>query len=189
MDAQDLTAAAMQPDGGCARLGTDGSAKSGPRKPRGPRMSALRPSLGAFAVLTLVLVAACGSTTPSVAPSPSGVPSDAPSPVPSEVADAATWWVDSGLLPLAPETTKIQATLIETACASGQAPEGRVGDPVIFYGPDAVIVVVPVTPLEGTQDCQGNPEFPVEITLSEPLGERALLDGSSNPPRDATTTP
>jgi hypothetical protein len=151
------------------------------------QMNALRPVLGTLAVF--VLVAACGTSTPSTAPSPSNEPSDQPSPVPSEVANAATWWVDSTLLPLAPETTAVQAILVEKACASGQAPEGRVGDPVIFYGPDAVIVMVPVTPLEGTQDCQGNPEFPVEITLTEPLGERTLLDGSSNPPRDATTTP
>ena len=178
----------MQPEDHLSRLSTDGSVQSGPRKPRGPRMSALRPSLGALAVLTLVLVAACGSTTPSVAPS--APPSDQPSEAPSGNAGAATWWVGSDLLPLAPGTTEIQGILVETACASGQSPEGRVNEPVIEYTPEAVTVTFTVVPPPGNaQDCPSNPEFPVTFTLSEPLGERALLDGGSTPPRDATTTP
>jgi hypothetical protein len=165
-------------------------------------MNAFRQLVGALAIL--VVVAACASSKSSVEPAtsiapsvgpgaepsvePSAQPSE-PSAEPSGVPNAATWWVDTTLLPLAPETTEVKAILVEQACASGKSPEGRVGDPVIRYGPDAVIVTVPVTPLAGDQDCQGNPEFPINFTLSEPLGSRALLDGSSNPPRDATTTP
>ena len=152
-------------------------------------MSALRPSLGALAIVTLVLVAACGSTTPSVAPSVAA-PSDAPGAAPSGAVNAATWWVGSDLLPLAPETTEIKGILVESACASGQSPDGRVNDPVITYTPQAVTVTFTVKPPPGdAQDCQSNPEFPVTFTLSEPLGTRTLLDGGSTPPRDATTTP
>ena len=34
---------------------------------------------------------------------------------------------------------------------------------------------------------QSNPEWPVRTELSEDLGDRSLLDGSTYPPRDATT--
>ena len=151
-------------------------------------MIALRPAIGALAVL--VLVAACGSSTPSATPPPSAAPSDQPNAEPSgAAAGAATWWVATDTIPLAPETTVIKGVLMETACASGQSPDGRVNEPVIDYGTDAVTVTFTVTPLAGTQDCPSNPEFPVEITLTEPLGARAVLDGGSTPPRDATTTP
>ena len=152
-------------------------------------MSALSPSLGALAVLTLVLVAACGTTTPSAVPSPP--PSEPPSAEPSGAAAGdATWWVDTALIPLAPETTEIKGFVVETACASGQSPEGRVNDPVIQYTAESVTVTFTIVPPPGdAQDCPSNPEFPVTVTLGEPLGERALLDGGSTPPRDATTTP
>ena len=79
---------------------------------------------------------------------------------------------------------------METACASGQSPDGRVNEPVIAYGTDAVTVTFTVTPRPGAQDCPGNPEFPVEITLTRAAWRRgAILDGGSTPPRDATTTP
>lgn len=146
-------------------------------------MTAHRPSIGALAVLTLAIVAACGTTTPSVAPS---TPPSAPS---AGAAGSATWWVDVTLIPLAPETTEIKGFVMETACASGQSPEGRVNEPVIEYGAESVTVTFTITPRPGGQDCQGNPEFPVSVTLTEPLRERELLDGGSNPPRDATTTP
>lgn len=158
-------------------------------------MSALRQLVGGLAIL--VVVSACASSTPSTATTTSSAPSVEPSAAPSEpgaepsaVADAATWWVDTTLLlPLAPETTDVRAVLVEQACASGKSPEGRIGDPIVQYGPDSVIVTVPVAPLAGDQDCQGNPEFPLDIKLAEPLGARKLLDGSSSPPRDATVAP
>lgn len=147
-------------------------------------MSALRPSIGALAVLTLVIVAACGTTTPSVAPS------EPPSAPPAAVAASATWWVDATLIPLAPETTEIKGFVMETACASGQSPGGRVSEPVIEYTPEAVTVTFTIAPPQGdAHNCPSNPEFPIEVTLTEPLGERTLLDGGSTPPRDATTTP
>ena len=153
-------------------------------------MTALRPAIGALAIMSLVLVAACGTSAPSATPPPSAAPSDQPDAGPSgAAADAATWWVATEAIPLAPDTTVIKGILMETACASGQSPDGRVNEPVIVYGADAVTVTFTVTPRPGAQDCPGNPEFPVEVTLSEPLGERALLDGGTTPPRDATTTP
>jgi hypothetical protein len=169
---------------------------------RSPEVSmiALRQVVGAIAIL--VIIAGCGTSTPSIAPTTSSAATTAPDPTSSadptgepsaepseEAAGSATWWVDTGVLRLAPETTVVKAFLVEGACASGQSPQGRIADPVIEYRADAVVVTFTVAPLPGNQDCQGNPEFPVEITLSEPLGSRTLLDGGSTPPRDATTAP
>ena len=105
------------------------------------------------------------------------------------MAQAATWWVAPTGPKLTPTTTAIAAILVEGACASGRSPQGRVQAPVIAYGAEAITVTIAVIPLPGAQDCQGNPEFPTTILLTEPLGTRTLLDGGSTPPRDATTTP
>lgn len=145
-------------------------------------MTALRPSIGALAVLVLVLVAGCATT-----PLPTEPDSFDPS---SAEAGAATWWVDSQSVPLAAETTTLKGFVMETSCASGQSPEGRVNAPEILYTAESVTVTFTILPRPGSaQDCQSNPEFPVEVTLSEPLGERVLLDGGTTPPRDATTVP
>ena len=118
-------------------------------------MSALRPSIVALAALTLVLVAACGTTTPSIAPS-APVPSEPPA---AEAGDA-TWWVDSQSIPLAPETTTIKGFVMETACASGQSPEGRVNDPVIQYTAESVTVTFTVTPRPGVPGLPEQPGVP-----------------------------
>lgn len=98
----------------------------------------------------------------------------------------ASWWIDPGSVPVPPASRDIKAVINEEACASGQSPEGRVLDPMIFSGKDAVLVTFLVRRRPGGQDCQANPKFPFEFTLPEPLGDRKLLDGSTIPPRDAT---
>ena len=101
----------------------------------------------------------------------------------------AAWWVDPATAPLSPDATTVPALIRERACASGQSPEDRLIDPVVAPGEDAILVNVWVRRLPGAQDCQGNPELPIEITLPEPLGDRQLLDGSEVPPRDASKPP
>ena len=98
----------------------------------------------------------------------------------------AAWWVDPTAPAPEPDATTISALIRERACASGRSPEGRVIAPTIFSSEDAVLVSVFVRQPAGAQDCPGNPEFPLEITLPEPLGDRRLLDGSELPPRDAS---
>ena len=145
------------------------------------------------AVFGLVLIAAaCGGGTAS--PSPSASRSQTPAPTPSPDPSAApaapaTWWVDPLDLPLEAGSQVIRGFIVESACASGTSPEGRVLEPTIEYRSDAVVVTYSVTRRPGGQDCQGNPAFAVELRLSEPLGGRALLDGSIQPPRDATVVP
>jgi hypothetical protein len=60
--------------------------------------------------------------------------------------------------------------------------------------PDFVTVVFGFVPLRGAgqdQDsiCLSAPPARYPFTLTEPLGQRRLLDGSTIPPRDATKPP
>lgn len=98
----------------------------------------------------------------------------------------ATWSLDPGSPAPGPESREIHTLIVETACASGKSPEGRILDPLIVHGADSVVIAVAVRPRPGAQDCQGNPAFPLTIVLSEPLGDRVLLDGSAFPPRLVT---
>jgi len=101
----------------------------------------------------------------------------------------AGWWLDPAFPRPAPEARTINVVLVESACASGSPPVGRVLGPVISSTPTELRIVLFVRQRPGAQDCQGNPEFPMEIELSEPLGARALLDAGVFPPRDASRPP
>jgi hypothetical protein len=101
----------------------------------------------------------------------------------------ADWWVDPKASAPTATSTMIHALIRERACASGKGPDGRVDAPAIDLEDASVTVTFEVRRLPGGQDCQGNAPFPVTIKLSEPLGARALLDGGTTPPRDATKAP
>jgi hypothetical protein len=103
--------------------------------------------------------------------------------------DSADWWVDPGAALPGPDVTTIAGFVRERACASGRSPEGRVLGPVVLYSESAVVVTYAIAALPGGQDCQGNPALEVTVELAEPLGERALLDGGTFPPRDALVPP
>lgn len=103
---------------------------------------------------------------------------------PSPSTGPASWWVDPTELPLSDDAEVIRGFIRERACASGRSPEGRVLEPTIEYGADSIVITYMVEMRPG--DCPGNPSLPVEIRLVEPLGGRMLLDGSEDPPRDAT---
>lgn len=84
-----------------------------------------------------------------------------------------------------PETTSFDALVTEVACASGESSEGRVVGPQITYSDEAVTITFSVRPLGGlAQDCQGNPPTSVTVTLDGPLGDRTLIDGGADPPRE-----
>jgi photosystem II stability/assembly factor-like uncharacterized protein len=102
---------------------------------------------------------------------------------------AASWWVDPRDQPPSPNATHLRAFVLESACASGASPAGRVRSPVIEYRPDSIVVTFTIMSRPGEQDSQGNPPFPVEITLDEPIDNRTLLNGSAVPPRDANAQP
>ena len=82
------------------------------------------------------------------------------------------------------ETTSFTALVMEVDCASGQSSQDRIVGPEIIYEADEVIVTFAVRPLGGMNGCPSNPATVVKVTLNEPLGERRLIDGGADPPRE-----
>lgn len=87
---------------------------------------------------------------------------------------------------LTAETTEVDVLVTEAECNSGEDARGRVQEPAVIRSAESVTVIFTVVARPGGHDCQSNPPTPFRLLLSEPLGDRALLDGSSIPPRDAT---
>ena len=102
--------------------------------------------------------------------------------VPPGVEDGPATWAHDPAAEIGPETVEFTAWVTERACASGRSSEGRIVGPSVTIDDDAVVVTFRVRPLLGGQDCQGNPPTPVTVRLSEPLGERRLIDGGREPP-------
>ncbi len=97
----------------------------------------------------------------------------------------ATWTLDPGVPPPAPDATSFTALVTERTCTSGQAMGGRLLPPSITYAADRVLVVFAARPLAGDAfNCRGNPSSRVVIELREPLGARRLLDAGVFPPAD-----
>jgi hypothetical protein len=92
----------------------------------------------------------------------------------------ASWNLDSGTAPAA-DTSQISVQAHEEACANGKPPGDRLLPVVVDETVTTVTITILVRRLENA-DCQGNPRFPLEVTLSAPVGGRALLDGSAYPP-------
>jgi hypothetical protein len=75
--------------------------------------------------------------------------------------------------------TVITLDATETACASGRLPAGREVRAIVTGTTDETVsILVLVEPPTGSQDCQGNPSFAVEVELPEPLGDRTVVDAS-----------
>ena len=88
--------------------------------------------------------------------------------------------------PPTPETTELDVLVTELACNSGEDARGRVQEPAVTRSAESVTVIFTVVARPGGHECPSNPATPFRLMLPEPLGDRALLDGSSIPPRDAT---
>jgi hypothetical protein len=101
----------------------------------------------------------------------------------------AQWWLDPSQPLPDSETTRLRILLLERACASGKPPIGRVEPAVIVTSKAAIVIAIPIRKQLTGQDCQGNPPFPLDVTLPEALGARTLFDASAFPPREVTTTP
>lgn len=90
---------------------------------------------------------------------------------------------------IGPDATTVELLVTETACNSGEDARGRIRVLDIIPAAETVTVLLGVVPRPGDHACPSNPETPFTLELPEPLGGRALLDGSSVPARDATTCP
>lgn len=88
-----------------------------------------------------------------------------------------------------PDGTSVALLVTERACNSGQDAEGRVELVSLEETEEAVTVRVAVEPQEGAFTCQSNPPTPFTVELSEPLGDREVLDGSLVVPRPIPVQP
>lgn len=80
-----------------------------------------------------------------------------------------------------PNSTELPVLINERSCASGQAPVDREIVPVVAETDTTVELTVLVAPVRGGANCQGNPFHPIVITLAQPLGERTVIDATSQP--------
>lgn len=101
----------------------------------------------------------------------------------------ADFWLDPDAPAPGPDTTTLHGLIRERACANGKPPTGRVRPPVVVYDERTITITVTVSEIPGGADCPGNPSVPITIELSQPLGDRTILDGSVFPPRETSGPP
>jgi hypothetical protein len=102
----------------------------------------------------------------------------------------ASWLFDPAAALPDEDSTRFAALVTELACTGSTEMGARLQPPTIVYGETDVIVIFSALPLGGdAHDCAGNPSTPVVVELSEPLGDRLLLDGSAFPPADPAAPP
>jgi hypothetical protein len=76
-----------------------------------------------------------------------------------------------------PESTELRLGVTRLECASGET--GTVLQPDVQFERDRIVIRTDVEPLTGgTYDCQGNNTVPVNVGLSEPIGNRDLVDAA-----------
>jgi hypothetical protein len=85
-----------------------------------------------------------------------------------------------------PDAHTLEVLVHERACASGQTAEGRVELVTLDETTDEVGLVIGVRGLDGAQTCPSNPPTPFTVELSEPLGDREVVDASVVPARPLT---
>lgn len=85
-----------------------------------------------------------------------------------------------------PDATSLPVLVTAMACSGGEAAGDRMGEPTVVYGTDTVGLLFTVDPLPpGSYTCPGNPPEERTVELTEPLGDRTVVDLSSYPPRPA----
>lgn len=93
-------------------------------------------------------------------------------------ASEAVWHLDPDVPPPGPNATSFVAMVTERACSSGRDISDILLPPAIQYGEDLVVVSLYVEPLAASAaDCIGTPPTRFTIELTEPLGDRQLVDG------------
>lgn len=90
---------------------------------------------------------------------------------------AVEWTLDPAFPAPGPDSTELRVLVSETACTGGSELGDRLLGPQVVETADAVRIAFASIPLTGAQACPGNPSMAVTIELTDPLGERQLLDG------------
>lgn len=82
-----------------------------------------------------------------------------------------------------PLSKELRLLVTEETCNGGDDAEGRIEVVSIDETDDHVSLVLGVRPRGGINTCPSNPATPFTVTLSEPLGEREVVDASLASPR------
>jgi hypothetical protein len=90
---------------------------------------------------------------------------------------ASSWRLDPMYKP-GTDDTVLRILVMEQTYAGGKRADGRVLDPDLYEDEREVILTMFVTPREGFQMRSPNPETPVRVALSQPVGSRELIDGA-----------
>lgn len=102
--------------------------------------------------------------------------------------NGATWTLAPDVPFPTRRSTTFTALVRETECTGGLTADGRVLPPAILYGSGEVLAIFavrsPPPPAGGAVGCPAPMPTRVEVALSEPLGDRRLLDGGVSPPVD-----
>lgn len=90
-------------------------------------------------------------------------------------------------MPPDPDSTVLHLLVTERVCNSGRDAEGRVELVELSEEPSSVSVVIGVRRAPGdVQTCPSNPATPFQVELSEPLGDRVIIDAALADPRPIT---
>lgn len=126
---------------------------------------------------SLVLPGTCGLAMLSACADPE--PSDATSQAPAVDGAPAVWELQADQQ-LTASSTGFAVLVSRLDCNSGVT--GEVLTPDVEIGDAEIVVTFEVAPDDaGAADCQGNEWVPYEVTLDEPIGDRALIDGQCRP--------
>lgn len=99
--------------------------------------------------------------------------------------DPAVWSVAPGERPT-PTSTSFTAAVSRLGCNSGVT--GDVLEPRVDYNPSQIIVTFEVAADRDGGLCPSNKPVDVQVDLSEPIGDRDLIDGQCRPGAAAETT-
>jgi hypothetical protein len=90
---------------------------------------------------------------------------------------ASNWRLDPSYERRADDTV-LRILVTEQTYAGGKRADGRVLDPNLYEDEHELILTMFVRPLEGFVMRSPNPETPVRVALSQPVGSRELIDGA-----------
>ncbi len=127
-------------------------------------------ALGCAAV---VVVSGCGS------PAGSGGPTTSRASAPDGSASEGSTgiWELLDAAEVGPDSTELRLGVTRLECAGGET--GTVLEPDVQFERGRIVIRTDVEPLTGdAYDCQGNNTVPVVVELSEPVGNRDLVDAA-----------
>jgi len=86
-------------------------------------------------------------------------------------------WELSNVDDIGVQSTTLQLGVVRLECSGGET--GVVLEPDVTYEEDRILIRTDVEALQGdAYDCRGNDTVPLTVQLSEPVGQRELVDAS-----------